>query len=406
MPTAARLVVSQLLALAALAGPASAAAGAEPAHASIGFEPIALSVAADGAGHVYLSNPLRSGSIQQYSSDGTFLADVGSFALSGDPFEPRDIATDPAGNLYVSDGQRDTIYVLAPGGVLLRQWSAAGGRDLAVGVDGTVYLATSHEILRFSAAGALLSKWGASGHGDGQFGEVWGLDTSPHGPVYVADTYGNRVEAFSADGAFIAKWGSYGSAPGQFIYPYGIAANAAGEVYVVDTPNERVQRFSADGALLGSWGKPGRAPGRFLTATSIATDPAGYVYVADRAEPYPYEGRARVQKFTADGQFVTQWYDGPRSLSPGAPLIFSTVGRRTKKRFATFRFRSRSNGVRYVCRLNGEQVPPKLGRWRPCTSPKRYTQLRAGRKAFHVRAIRDTWGSREAKRYWLIVSTG
>lgn len=380
------------------------AAGVGPARASIGFEPIPLSVAADGAGHVYLSNPLRSGSIQQYSSDGKFLADVGSFSLSGDPFDPRDIATDAAGNLYVSDGQRDTIYVLGPSGELLRQWGAVGGRDLAVGADGTVYLATSHEILRFSAEGALLSKWGASGRGDGQFGEVWGLDTSPSGSVYVADTYGNRVQAFTADGAFVTKWGSYGSGPGQFIYPYGIATSAAGEVYVVDTPNDRVQRFSAEGALLGSWGKPGRALGHFLTPTSVGTDPAGYVYVADRAEPYPYEGRARVQKFTADGQFVTEWYDGPRSLTPGAPRIFSTLGRRTTKPFATFRFRSRSNGVRYACRLSGDLVPPKLGRWSPCTSPKRYPQLRPGRKVFHVRAIRDTEASHEAKRSWLIVA--
>jgi 6-bladed beta-propeller protein len=279
-----------------------------------------------------------------------------------------------------------------------------GGRDIAVGADGTVYLATSHEILRFSADGALLSKWGASGRGDGQFGEVWGLDTGPSGSVFVADTYGNRVQVFTADGAFVTKWGSYGSGPGQFVYPYGIATSAAGDVYVVDTPNDRVQRFSADGALLGSWGKPGYGHGRFLTPTSIATDPAGYVYVADRAEPYPYEGRARVQKFTADGRFVTQWYDGPKSLSPGAPRVSSTVGRRTTKRFVTFRFRSRLDGVRYACRLSGERVPPKLGRWGPCTSPKRYTHLRPGRKAFQVRAIRGNSASHEAERSWLIVS--
>ncbi len=113
-----------------------------------------------------------------------------------------------------------------------------------------------------------------------------------------------------------------------------------------------------------------------------------------------------MQKFTADGQFVTQWYDGPQSLSPGAPRIFSTVGRRTTKRSANFRFRSRSNGVRYACRLSGDRVPPKLGSWGPCTSPKRYTHLRPGHKVFHVRAIRDIWGSREAKRSWSIVAGG
>ncbi len=129
--------------------------------------------------------------------------------------------------------------------------------------------------------------------GPASSGKFWGIDTSPSGLVYVADTYGNRIRVFTAEGAPVAEWGGYGSGPGQFIYPYGIAVSAAGEVYVVDTGNDRVLRFGADGTFLGAWGKPGSAQGRFFTPTSIATDPAGYVYVADRAEPYPYEGRAR-----------------------------------------------------------------------------------------------------------------
>jgi DNA-binding beta-propeller fold protein YncE len=406
MPGALRIAIFVCGVLYSLGAAASATAAGVSAHASIGFEPIPLSVAADGAGHVYLSNPLRSTSIQQYSSDGAMLANVGTFPGSGNPFEPRDIATDAAGNLYVASGGRAAIYVLGPNGESLRQWSASGGRDLAVGTDGSVYLAGSHEILRFSSEGALLSKWGASGGADGQFGELWGLDTGPSGDVYVADTYGNRIQVFTADGAFVTKWGDYGSKPGQFIYPYGIAVGPSGEVYVAYTANARVQRFSADGALLGTWGGSGRGQGRFHTPTAIAADPAGYVYVADRAEPYPYEGRARVQKFTADGQFVTEWYDGPRSLSPGRPRISSTVGRRTTKRSATFSFRSRSKGVRYACRLSGERVSPKLDKWSSCTSPKRYARLRPGRKVFQVRAIRGIYPSHDASRSWLIVAGG
>jgi DNA-binding beta-propeller fold protein YncE len=401
-----RIAILGLLVFSLLDGHAAAAVKADSAHGSIGFEPIPLSVAADGVGDVYLSNPLRSEAIQQYSSDGTLLANLGSFAMSGSPFLPRDIATDGAGSLYVADSTRREISVLGTDGAVLRKWSAGGGHDLAVGSDGTVYLAGGHEIQRFSADGALLAKWGESGGGPGQLGEVWGIDTSASGLVYVADTYGNRIKVFSADGAPVGEWGGYGSDPGEFIYPYGIAVSAADEVYVVDTGNDRVLRFSASGFLLGSWGKPGSGQGHFFTPTSVAVDPGGYVYVADRAEPYPAEGRARVQKFTADGQFVTQWYDGPRSLSPGAPRISGSVGRRTTKRSATFRFRSASNGVRYACRLSGERVSKKLGRWSPCTSPQRYTHLRPGRKVFHVRAIRDIWGSREARRAWLIVAGG
>lgn len=157
-----RIAIAGLLALSALAAPASVAAAAGRAHSSIGFEPIPLSVAADGAGHVYLSNPLSSRAIQQYSSDGKLLTDLGDFSPSGDPFRPRYVTTDAAGTLYVYDGPGERVSVLGPGGETVRGWKAAGGRDLAVGPDGTVYLATSHEILRFSADGSLLGKWGAS----------------------------------------------------------------------------------------------------------------------------------------------------------------------------------------------------------------------------------------------------
>jgi sugar lactone lactonase YvrE len=364
---------------------------------AVGYEPIPLSVAADGAGHVYVSSPLTSSAVQQYTSDGQLLANLGKFAVSGDPFSPRGITTDAAGNLYVDNGVGKAISVLGVDGSTLRHWTASGGRDLAVGPDGSVYMAGAREILRFSSDGTLLTKWG------GQFGEVWSIDTSPFGLVYVADTYGDQIEVFTADGAFIRKWGRYGKNNGQFIYPYGIAVGPSGEVYVADSVNARIERFSATGEFLGAWGGPGRGHGRFYTPTSVATDPAGNVYVVDMAEPYPGEGHARVQKFTTDGQFITEWYDGPPPrLIPGPPRLFSSVGRKTRKRFAMFHFRSRGEGVTYTCRLSGELVPPKLGKWSSCASPKHYTHLRPGRKVFHVRAVKGSSTGYEARHSWLI----
>jgi DNA-binding beta-propeller fold protein YncE len=392
-----RIAIFGLLLVFAPGVQVGAAAGDGPARASVGFEPIPLSLAADGAGHVYLSDPL-SHTVLQYSSDGALLANFGDFAPSGNPFAPRGIATDPAGSLYVADAGAATISVLGADGSTLRRWSATSGHDLAVGAEGTVYLGGSREIQRFSSDGTLLSKWEGPGKG---FGEVWGVDTGSSGLVYVADTYGNQIDVFTADGAFVTEWGSYGKGQGEFIYPYGIATNSTGGVYVADTANARVERFSAAGAFLGSWGGPGSTHGRFYTPTSVATDPAGYVYVADRAAPYPEEGRARVQKFTPDGQFVKQWYDSPPD--PGRPRLSASVGQRTTKRSATFRFRSPRQDVHFMCRLTGKLVPPKLRKWRSCASPKRYTHLRPGRKVFHVAAVAGSSVGREAKRSWLVL---
>lgn len=399
VPSVLRIAIFGLLALGALVLPTAAVAnGSGGAHSSIGFEPVPLSVAADGAGHVYLSDPQRSSQVQQYSSDGALLANWGNFARSGSALQPRSIAVDTAGDFYVADSSRDLLAVLGPDGSTLRQWKA-DSRDLAVGAGGIVYIAGSHEVQRFAPDGTLLSKWGASGTGDGQFGSLYGIDTSPSGLVYVADTYSNRIQVFTADGAFVTKWGSFGSHEGQFIYPYGIATDAAGNVYVADTANARIQKFTGSGVFLGTWGGPGPGPGRFFTPTSVATDPAGFVYVADAGEPYRDSGGARVQKFTANGEFVAEWGDIPVRRPP----LRATVGGRTTKRTAGFRFGSPQEGASFQCRLSGERVPARLRRWRPCTSPKRYAGLRPGRKLFHLREPGST-RSGEARHSWLIVT--
>ena len=114
-----RVAIFGLSLLFAFGAQVGAAAGAERVHASVGFEPIPLSLAADAAGHVYLSDPL-SGTVLQYTSEGELLGNLNDFASSGNPFEPRGIATDAAGAVYVADAPAGEIVVLGAGGGVLR----------------------------------------------------------------------------------------------------------------------------------------------------------------------------------------------------------------------------------------------------------------------------------------------
>jgi sugar lactone lactonase YvrE len=79
-----------------------------------------------------------------------------------------------------------------------------------------------------------------------------------------------------------------------------VAVDRAGFVYVADAGNHRIQKFSADGTFVTKWGTQGQGNGQFESPSGVAVDAAGSVYVTD-------SGNHRVQKFTSSGSFLTKW---------------------------------------------------------------------------------------------------
>src|SRR5262245_19931090 len=73
--------------------------------------------------------------------------------------------------------------------------------------------------------------------------------------------------------AFQFAFGSAGAGAGQFNFPHGLAIAPDGSIYVGDTVNGRVQRFDANGGYVSQWpdGRPGGA----------AIDASGNVLVID-----------------------------------------------------------------------------------------------------------------------------
>ncbi|MFI5142736.1 MAG: DUF2298 domain-containing protein [Thermoanaerobaculales bacterium] len=193
--------------------------------------------------------------------------------------QPRGIATDAAGNVYVCDFGNDRIQEF--------------DRDLKP-----------------------LAAWGRQGNGRGEFDDPCGVAVAPDGTVYVADTWNNRVQAFDAKGRFLRAWSA------GFYGPRGIAVDAAGAVFITDTGNHRVLRFSAQGDKEIEWGGRGSAPGQFIEPIGVAAGSSGLV-VCDN-------GNARVQVFTRDGGFLREFgvpgwqvaaYSEPSvALNPGGTI--------------------------------------------------------------------------------------
>jgi hypothetical protein len=285
---------------------------------------------------------------------------------------PRGIATDAAGNLYVADtseGNNDTtgnntIRKITPTGVVTTLAGKAGVSGSADGIGaaarfkypngvatdaaGNVYVTDTYNytIRKITPAGVvtmLAGMAGAGGSTDGigaaaRFNGAQGIAADAAGNVYVADTFNDTIRKITPAGAvttFAGQVGVAGSADGmgvaaQFNQPSGIAIDTAGNLYVADTYDDTIRKITPEGTvttLAGQSGVGGSTDGvgvaaRFDLPQGVAVDAAGHVYVAD-------SGNDTVRTVTASGSVTTfagdAAVDGNAADGVGAAAVFGST---------------------------------------------------------------------------------
>jgi len=233
-------------------------------------------VAVDGFGDLYVADT-NNNRIQKFSPAGRFLAAWGGVRGAGDGqfASPRGVAVDDAGNVYVADHDNNRVVKLSSTGRFLAAWGAHGAdgtagrrkgefsepRGLAVDHSGHVYVAEklNHRIQELTTDGRFVRRWGSHrgdgtpGLGNGEFDLPYTVAIDGAGNLYVADVLNNRIQKFSPDGRFIARYGhnggdgTAGAAPGEFNEPYGVATDCRSTVYVSEEGNARVQKLGVPG---------------------------------------------------------------------------------------------------------------------------------------------------------------
>jgi len=226
-------------------------------------------LAADGNGDLFLAvNNGVEGTVKKFTTDGTFLTDVGSAGSGPGQFNlPFAVAVDGSGNVFVA--------------------------DIGDGQHGS-------RVQKFTNDGAYVTGWPACP--PSTFCSSYGIAVDASGNVFVA-VYGyatdgplaEGIRKFTSDGTLVTAWGMQGTGNGEFDHPGYIAVDATGNVFVADISNSRIQKFTNDGSFLTRWGCPGSGDGQFLsstayTVTGIAVDSTGDVFVAD-------PGNSRIEKF-------------------------------------------------------------------------------------------------------------
>jgi len=152
----------------------------------------------------------------------------------------------------------------------------------------------------------------------GMFNLPRNLAVAADGTLYVADTGNHRIVQINTNGEVLNSWGSFadsatmegGAPPGTFYEPWSVAIGTDGSVFVADTWNHRIQKFTPDGRFLTQWGVFGQAEtsDAFWGPRDIAIDSDGQVYITDT-------GNKRVVVFDENGNYITEF--GGAGLLPG-----------------------------------------------------------------------------------------
>ena len=196
----------------------------------------------------------------------------------------------------------------------LPQGYQIGQVEPAVDSEDRVYLfnRSDHPLMVLDKDGNFLSEWG-----QGVLSDAHGIFISGEDYIYLPVRDAHAVVKCTLDGRpllTLGMWdkpsdtgglrpeGTVRRAAGPFNRVTDIALSPAGDLYLSDGyANARVHKFSATGQYLFSWGRPGKtAPGEFHIPHGIWVHNDGRVLVADRENN-------RVQIFTPEGNFITQW---------------------------------------------------------------------------------------------------
>ena len=287
-------------------------------------------IACDHNGNIYIADRFNN-SIRKINSSGTVSTFAGTGSVGGTDgpgsaasfYEPRAVACDSSGNVYVADTRNYKIRKITPSGVvttiagtgtfgttngpaLVSQFGFPTG--ICVTPDGTtIYVAdhNTHVIRKIfnSQVSDLAGIAYIAGSNDGNnstatFSHPVGIHLDNNGNILVADEWNNIIRQVSPSGnvVTIAGKGIAGSADGPaatatFNYPEDVSTDNNGNIYITDGGNNTIRKINIGTAMVstyaGTAGVVGSADGTgaaasFNSAIGISYSPFNHaIYITD-----------------------------------------------------------------------------------------------------------------------------
>ncbi|MEL0650446.1 hypothetical protein V6246_03370 [Algibacter sp. TI.3.09] len=246
---------------------------------------------------------------------------------------PTGMATDDAGNIYVTEYGNHTVRKITPAGLVSTLVGGFNGfadgtgtdaklfrpTDIIMGVDGFLYVADSsnNRIRKVSLAGVVTTfAGGSSGFVDGmgtaaKFNKPSGLTTDADGNIYVADLENQSIRKITTAGVVSTLAGGtegYNNGTGssaQFKDPRAIVLSNNNELMVTDQFGRTVRKVTLAGVVtvFAGNGVSGSSDGvgtssSFGVPNGITIDNDGNLLVSDRSEH-------NIRKITPNAEVTT-----------------------------------------------------------------------------------------------------
>lgn len=264
--------------------------------------------------------------ISTFAGDGTAgFAGDGNQAASAELNDPRAVAVDSKGNLYILDylnyrvrevtalGTISTVAGTGTNGSTGDGGAATsaeirGGLGIAVDSSGNLYIPDGSVVRKVSQSGLITTvagngTFGYTGDGGSALGATLegplGVAVDSSGNLYIADSSANVVRKVDTSGIITTVAGSsnggFGGDGGlatsaQLSQPNAVAVDSNGNLYIADSGNNRIRKVNTSGVIstvagngkAGYSGDGGPATSAELNdPTGIAIDTSGTLYIAD-----------------------------------------------------------------------------------------------------------------------------
>ena len=207
-------------------------------------------VAWDPEGNIYISDGYINSRVAKFTKDGDWVASLGEpgGGKLGNLNTPHTISYDAKGNIYVGDRGNRRIQVIDS---KTNQFVREIKIDAPVPADAMPWMGAKPDVARLVAADA------PPGSGTMAPGAPWAICVTPPNAqgqqfLFSSDAFPGRVYKLSLDGKVLGMLGKSGHQLKQFGWIHEIACPSENEIYVAELLNWRVQKLQLKAAATRS----------------------------------------------------------------------------------------------------------------------------------------------------------